>query len=151
MGRERQAAQAGQGGWSQSEAAEPSALARLGRRFARFRSEHPRGARYPDELRQAALGLLGVVAPDTLYRACGVSFRQVMTWKAAGRSAPAKALELETEAAKVRVFSVVDGPPGLGFGPQGAGPELELQVGPWRVSVRLESRQPVRGGPACSP
>ena len=149
MGRERQAAQAGQGGRSQSEAAEPSAVARLGRRFARFRLEHPRGARYPDELRQAALGLLGEVAPDALYRACGVSFRQVMAWKPAGRSAPAKALE--TEAAKVRVFSVVDDPPALGFDSQAAGPELlELRLGPWTVSVQLESRQQVRRGRACS-
>ena len=75
MGRGRQAAQAGQGGRSQSEAAGPSALARLGKRFARFRLERPRGTRYPDELRQAALALLGEVEPDALYRTCGVSFR----------------------------------------------------------------------------
>jgi hypothetical protein len=140
MGRERQA---GQGGRSQGEAEGASALAQLEKRFAQFRSKHPRGTRYPDELRQAVLGLLGEVAPDALYRACGVSFRQVMAWRAALSASPAK--EAETEATKVRVFSVVDEQPAPGIEPQAAGPELELQVGPWSVSVRLTWR----GGTCC--
>ena len=151
MGKERQAAQAGEGGRSQSEAAGPSALARLGKRFAQFRSEHPRGVRYPDELRQAALGLLGEFAPDALYRACGVSFRQVMAWKAAGHPAPAKTLG--TEPPKVRVFSVVDEKPvACAELPimRVAGPELELRIGPWTVSVRLAGRQSAERGQACS-
>jgi hypothetical protein len=153
MGRARQAGRARQGGRSQSEAARSLELARLGKRFARFRSQHLRGARYPDELRQAALGLLGEVEPDALYRACGVCFRQVMTWKAARRSAPARALEAEPS--KVRVFSVVDPQPGVGAEVEPVGrvaePELELQIGPWTVSVRLESAQRVRRGRACCP
>ncbi len=143
MGRARQTARAVHGERSRSEAAVPSALTRLEKRFARFRLEHPRGGRYPDELRRAALGLLGEVAPEALYRACGVSFRQVMTWRDAGRSAPV--MEPETEAAKVRVFSVVDASPAPGFEQQAAGPELSLQLGSWSVSVRVTWR----GGACC--
>jgi hypothetical protein len=139
-GRRRRTQQAGAVG--------PLALARLAKRFARFRSEHPRGTRYPDELRQAALGLLTEVEPDLLYRACGLSFRQVMAWKDARRVVPAQALE--GEAAKVRVFSVVDEQAALDFDPQAAAPELELLLGPWTVTVRLAGDQRVRrGGPCC--
>jgi hypothetical protein len=125
------------------------ALARLAKQFARFRSEHPRGTRYPDELRQAALGLLAEAAPDAVYRACGLSFRQVMAWKDARRVAPAQTQG--AEAGKVRVFSVVDEQPVLGFDPQAAAPELELQLGPWTVTVRLASGQRMQRGSACCP
>jgi hypothetical protein len=135
MGRGRQAVQSEGGG--------QLALTRLEKRFAQFRTEHPRGTRYPEELRQAALGLLGEVAPDVVYRACGVSFRQVMAWRGAGR--PERAEELETETGEVRVFSVVAPPPVPGAEPQAAGPELELQIGPRSVSVRLTWR----GGACC--
>jgi hypothetical protein len=127
-------------------------LARLGERFARFRRERPRGTRYPDDLREAALALLREVEPGALYRTCGVSFRQVMAWKAARRDAPEKARG--TELAKVRVFSVVDEEPAvrLELEPSGwaAEPELELQLGPWSVSVRRASRRLTRRGGACS-
>ena len=104
--------------------------------------EHRRGARYPDELRQAALGLLGEVAPDALYRACGVRVRQVMAWRDAGA---ATAQVPEIEAGKVRVFSVVDAPP-ITVAPQPAAPEVTLQLGQCSVSVRLTWR-----GDACCP
>ncbi len=127
-----------------------STLAELGERFARFRSEHRRGARYPGELREAALRLLGEFAPDALYRTCGISFRQVMTWKAARRLAPAKAPPAEP--AKVRAFSVVDGEPALRLEPEltarGAEPEFELRVGPWSVTVRIAGRGPAWRGRA---
>jgi hypothetical protein len=151
MGRERRAAQASQGRRSQSEGAAPAALARLGKRFARFRLERPRGTRYPDELRQAALALLGEVEPDALYRTCGVSFRQVMAWKAARR--PARAVE--SEQPKVRVFSVVDEElvacaelPTVRV----AEPGVELRLGPWTVSVRLATGRPsAERGRTCCP
>jgi hypothetical protein len=142
MGRARQEEQAVHDEGSRSEAMVPIALARLERRFTQFRAKHRRGARYPDELRQAALGLLGEVAPDALYRACGLTFRQVMAWRGAG---PAAAKEQEFEAGKVRVFSVVDPPPTLGAEPQESAPELELQIRPGSVSVRLTWR----GGTCC--
>jgi hypothetical protein len=152
MSRERQWARAraedgerARGGRTQVETEWPSTLAELGKQFARFRSEHRRGARYPDELREGALLLLGEVAPEALYRACGISFRQVMAWKAARRLPPAKTLEAEP--AEVRVFSVVDEEPVVRLEPgsagRAAGAVLELRVGPWSVSVRL-----VDGGPA---
>ena len=137
MGRARQAVSSGR---SRGERAGPSSLWQLERRFEQFRSEHPRGTRYPDELRQAALELLGGVAPDAVYRACGLSFRQVMAWRDAGR--PARGKAPETEAGKVRVFSVVDALPAP---VQPAAPEVELQLGPWSVSVRLTWR----GGTCC--
>ena len=142
-----QSAGARRRGRTQASAAGP--LARLATQFARFRSEHPRGTRYPDELRQAALGLLAEVEPDAVYRACGLSFRQVMGWRDADRGAPAQVLE--AEGAKVRVFSVVDEPPAVSFGPQAVVPELELRLGPWTVTVRLAGGQPARRGSACCP
>jgi hypothetical protein len=150
MSRGRQSAHAERGERGRVERAQvatggPSALVQLGKQFARFRSEHRRGARYSDELREGALRLLGEVAPEDLYRTCGISFRQVMAWKAAGRHGLVKALETET--AEVRVFSVVDEEPVIRPEPEPAGRAaevvLELRVGPWLVSVRLAD-----GGPA---
>ena len=152
MGRGRQAAQASGSGRSRREAAGPSALVWLGKRFARFRLERPRGARYPDELRQAALALLGEVEPDALYRTCGVSFRQVMAWKAARRSGAARAVE--SEPPKVRVFSVVDEEPVAFAGlptVRVAEPGVELRLGPWTVSVRLAGGPSAERGRACCP
>lgn len=149
MDRGRQA----QGDRSSSTSPSAVALARLGRRFARFRSERSRGTRYPDKLRRAALALLAEVEPDVLYRTCGVSFRQVMAWKEASAtravaSAPPKA----------RVFTVVDreseprGASGAGLPTvHAAETGVELRLGPWTVIVRLEGGQSVTGGRACCP
>jgi hypothetical protein len=110
---------------------EASALTELAARFARFRREHPRGARVPEELRAAALASLREgVAPGALYRACGVSWGQVAAWK--GRAPSANA-----EATDVRVFSVVDESIRRAEPAISAGHELELRLGPWSVSVRL--------------
>jgi hypothetical protein len=145
----REGGERARGGRTQVETEWPSALAELGKRFARFRSEHRRGVRYPDELREGALRLLGEVAPEALYRTCGISFRQVMAWKAACRLGPAKAREAEP--AEVRVFSVVDEEPVLRLEPEptvrDAEAVLDLRIGPWSVSVRLADRGPaLRGG-----
>jgi hypothetical protein len=76
------------------------------------------------------------VAPGDLYRACGVSWSQVVAWKAGDRSAPATPQNVEAD--DIRVFSVVDDqpvrPPEL---TDSVGHELELRLGPWSVSVRL--------------
>jgi hypothetical protein len=110
---------------------EPSGLEALGKRFARFRREHPRGTRVPDELRAAALSLLGKVAPADVYRTCGISYGQVMAWKEAEARRPM--------APDVRVFSVVDEEPASPQAPKvsAAVPELELRFGSWSVSVRM--------------
>jgi hypothetical protein len=110
---------------------EPSALVKLGKRFARFRREHPRGTRIPDDLRAAALALLREVVPADLYRTCGISSGQVMAWK--------EAKARRTESQDVRVFSVVDEAPVGRPEPTlpAAEPALELRLGPWSVSVRL--------------
>jgi hypothetical protein len=110
----------------------PSGLAELGVRFARFRREHPGGARIPDDLREAALSLLREVAPADLYRTCGISFGQVMAWKVA------KARGAESPDA--RVFSVVDEKPVPRLEPKDTEPALELRLGPWSVSVRQAGR-----------
>jgi len=126
---------------------EPSGLVELGRRFARFRKEHPRGTRIPDDLREAALALLREVAPADLYRTCGISFGQVMAWKEARARKP--------ESPDVQVFSVDVEKPVACLEPKATGwatePELELRVGPWSVSVRLAG--PGRRGEAsaCCP
>ena len=113
-------------------AGEPAELVELGKRFAGFRKEHPRGTRIPDELRTAALELLREVAPAEIYRTCGISFGQVMAWKEAEARSP--------EVPDVRVFSV-DEDPVPPFAPSAsastAAPALELRLGPWSVSVRL--------------
>jgi len=111
---------------------EPAELVALGKRFARFRNEHPRGTRVPDELRVAALALLGKVAPADLYHTCGITFGQVMAWK--------EALARRTMAPDVRVFSVVDEEPASPQAPKAsaAAPVLELRFGPWSLSVRME-------------
>jgi hypothetical protein len=119
---------------------EPSALVELGKRFARFRREHPRGTRIPDDLREAALVLLREVAPADLYRSCGISFGQVMAWK--------EARARRAESPDIRVFSVVDEEsmerPAL-VAPATL-PELELRVGPWSVRVRLAGHGPAGRG-----
>jgi hypothetical protein len=114
----------------------------LGKRFARFRREHPRGTRIPDDLREAALVLLREVAPADLYRSCGISFGQVMAWKEARARRP--------ESPDVRVFSVVDEEavqrPAPALAAPATLPELELRVGPWSVSVRLAGPGPAGRG-----
>jgi len=149
MDRGRQA----QGDRSTSTRPSTEALARLGRRFARFRSERSRGTRYPDKLRRAALALLAEVEPDALYRTCGVSFRQVMAWKEATAtravaSAPPKA----------RVFTVVDRESEARGASSAELPTVhaaetgvELRLGPWTVSVRLTGRTSAERGRPCCP
>jgi hypothetical protein len=118
-------------------------LSELEARFARFRKEHRRGTRIPIELRKAVLAAVRQVPPDDIYRACGVSFRQVMTWKGARAQRAAEP--------DVRVFTVVD-EEAVAF-PE---PEvsafasgLELRFGPWSVSVRLVDDAPEGRGAAC--
>jgi hypothetical protein len=117
-------------------AVESSELVELGKRFARFREEHRRGTRIPDELRAAALALLREVAPSDLYRACGISFGQVMAWT--------EAEARRRESPGVRVFSVVDEEvlpgPGASATASAAAPAIELRFGPWSVGVRLTGR-----------
>ena len=81
-------------------AGEAAALVKLGKRFARFRKEHARGARIPDDLRRAALALLREAAPVDVYRTCGISFGQEMAWEEAAARRP--------ETPDVRVFSIAD-------------------------------------------
>ena len=123
-------------------AGEHAQLVALGKQFARFRKEYPRGTRVPDELRSAALALLRDVAPAEVYRTCGISFGQVMAWKEAqARSALVP---------DVRVFSVVDEAPRPRLGPKVAEsapvPELELRLGSWSVTVRLVGAGPSERG-----
>jgi hypothetical protein len=85
------------------------------------------------------------VAPSDLYRACGVSWSQVIAWKAGGRAASAK--PTGAGATDVRVFSVVDEQPVHRREPTiSAGHELELRLGPWSVSVRLADPGPAERG-----
>jgi hypothetical protein len=118
-------------------------VAELGKRFARFREEHPRGTRIPEELRTAVVAaLVQGVGSREVERACGVSWGQVRAWQAQRepRAAP-------VEEKEVRVFSVVEEAPGAERPPAVATSEqaLELRLGPWSVSVRLAER-----GGACS-
>ena len=119
-------------------------LAKLERRFTRFRSEHAGGTRIPEELRAGCLVAIEAgVAPGALYAACGVSWSQVDAWKTrAASQQPAPVAE-----AGARVFTVVDDPPAQSGG---ASPlveqALELRVGPWSVSVRLADAVPGSGG-----
>ncbi len=115
-----------------------SALAELESRFARFRRKQPRGARVPEELRVAVLAVVSQgVKSGELHRACGVTWNQVMIWKA--RRSDDQRASGSAEPTQVRVFSVVDEPrvepPEV---PESMGESgLELRLGPWTVSVRL--------------
>jgi hypothetical protein len=119
----------------------PSALEDLVDRFARFRSEHPRGTRIPADLRAGALALLdGGIAPADLHRTCGVSWSQVVAWRAADQtvSAIVRTSEGGEKNADARVFSVIDEcSEGHADSAATSGSALELRVGPWSVSVRL--------------
>ena len=141
------------------------ALADLAGRFARFRQEHPPRTRIPADLRAAALAALekGAAAGD-LYRMCGVSWSQVIAWRAAGGGrAPESAKPRGAEGTGagtgtgVRVFSVVDEKPVHRPEPRlrslagAAGPELELRLGPWSVIVRLEDGPRAEGDEPCFP
>jgi hypothetical protein len=115
-------------------------LSELGERFAGFRWQHPRGARVPKDLRAAALAALkNGATPGDLHRSCGISWSQVMAWKASEIGAPSvpetpkgASRRSRSPAADVRVFNVTEAPqPGL------VGHDLELRLGPWSVSVRL--------------
>lgn len=119
---------------------EPSSvLADLELRFAEFRREQPRGARVPQELRAAALvAQVKGVSAGAIHRTCGVSWSQLMAWKGARRSVPARRTSRGTKSAPdVRVFSVVDEPVDRGALTMSADNALELRLGPWSVSVRL--------------
>jgi hypothetical protein len=142
MSRAWESARRRRGTRSQVGGDEPSALVELGERFARFRREHRRGTRIPDELREGALALLRDFTPADLYRTCGISLAQVVAWK------EAKAGRTESDPADVRVFSVVDEEPARRPEPSVAAamPELELRVGPFVVSVRLAGHGPAGRG-----
>jgi hypothetical protein len=119
-------------------------IAELGKRFARFRAEHPRGTRIPLELRDGVVALVEQGAGwRAMEQACGVSWGQIKAWQAVS---PRRRSPAPGEGEEVRVFSVLDaqaGEPGptTGF----AGEEtLELRLGPWSVSLRLVER--ARGG-----
>lgn len=108
-------------------------LADLSARFARFRREHSRGARVPGDLREAVLAALRYgVAAGEIYRACGITWGQVVAWKAASAAPPRMAAEPEIPA--VRVFEVIDEPR---HEATSAGYDLEVRVGPWSLKVRL--------------
>jgi hypothetical protein len=111
-----------------------SLLADLESRFARFRAEHPRGTRVPIDLRTAALAALreGVSAGD-LYRACGIGWSQLETWKS-GRKGVRKKRTPEED---VRVFSVVDAEPLDQRARVAVEDEIELKLGRWSVRIRL--------------
>lgn len=113
-----------------------SALAELENRFARFREEHARGTRIPEELRAAVLAALDEgVRPRELHRKCGVSWSQIVAWQARGVG---RVKEQAAEPREVRVFSVADEPPMHRSGALSstAEQELELRFGPWSVKIQ---------------
>jgi hypothetical protein len=107
----------------------------LGKRFAQFRAENPRGARIPQELRTAAVAAWAQgVGPSAFERVCRVSWSQLKAWQARAR----RDGSVEKQ---VRVFSVVDeAAPAAEYQPAIPRPaqrELEFRLGPWSVSVRF--------------
>jgi hypothetical protein len=116
---------------------DPSVLADLEVRFARFRAEHPRGTRVPIELRAAALAALGrgVTAGD-LYRTCGIGWSQLEAWKSEHDSVRKRGRR--DAAGDVRVFSVVEAEPlDRQATVSAVEDEIELRLGRWSVRVRL--------------
>lgn len=144
MGRAREcSSETSRGSRSRGRGEGAAALVELGRRFARFRKDHRRGTRLPDDLKAATLAALRQMPAADVYRTCGVSFRQVMSWKAAKERAASQP--------DVRVFTVVDEEPAPPANPtvSATASELTLRVGPWSVSVRLVGDGAMRGGGAC--
>jgi hypothetical protein len=129
-------------------------LLELAKRFECFRLEHPRGTRVPAELREAALAVLrSGVAFGELYRSCRISWSQVVAWRAGPRLPVSKGKGHKPPPADVRVFSVVDEDPARAPAAtvSGSGPELELRIGPWAVSVRIADPGLPGRGSACCP
>lgn len=129
-----------------------SELEELGRRFALFRREHRRGAMIPEDLKAAAVAAFDQGAtPGQLQRTCGVSWGQIVTWKARlerRRRRPRPAKARSAEPTDVRVFSVVDETSVHPTAVSSAATEqeLELRLGPWTVSVRLAGPVPAGRG-----
>ena len=80
-------------------------------------------------------------APAELHRTCGISWSQIVAWRAADRTVSAvertaDSAEKDTDA---RVFSVIDESSDRRADNSTAtfGHTLELRVGPWSVCVRL--------------
>lgn len=121
-----------------------AALAKLGRRFALFRAQHP-GARVPEELRAAVFDALreGVTVRG-LRRECGLTRGQISGWEATREEVSQRG---PRQTAKVRAFSVVEDEPCASATPEAVAEQaLELRVGPWAVSVRLAGQTPARRG-----
>lgn len=125
-----------------------SAVGELADRFEKFRREHLRGTRFPDDLRAATLRALRKgVSVYELHRACGVSYGQIAAWKA--RHVGGRVVSTESqqnhEEPDVRVFSVVDEPPIRRAESLIGEQELELRLGSWSVRVRLSDPTAGRG------
>jgi len=112
-----------------SDVVDSKRVEQLAAAFAAFRRANGMGRRIPLGLRRQFLAVLDAGVPaGALGKACGVSWSQARYWRSAARAgAPMTAAP--------QVLSVVDrqtAPVSAGA----PGGELELRVGPWRISVQ---------------
>jgi len=111
----------------------------LRRSYEKFRREHRRGTRIPQELRDAALAALeGGTTEGQVRRACRISRTQLGWWRRSERASGRKIEPSEQQAKQARVFPVVDDVGGIAVG--GAGEHeahsVQLRVGRWEISIR---------------
>lgn len=133
MGRTRSPSGGGQ--------ADEQALKELERAFASFRGQRSGRRRIPQALRDRVLAAVDAgVAASSVERRCGVTGKQLSRWRAErarsdGRAAPGR------KAAAPAILRVVDQD-------EGADPDaidLELGLGQWRVTVRLQPQRRAGG------
>lgn len=130
----------------QSKSQEAATLEEVAKQFAHFRQTHQKGARIPQELREAVEKLAeeGISLTEVL-PACGLTLWQYQRWHK-NQSNKIKNQKSESRESAVRVFPVANENSGHCDRSQ----ELELRLGPWSVSIKLaESSKSANRGSAC--
>jgi hypothetical protein len=130
----------------QSKSQEAVTLEEVAKQFAHFRQTHQKGARIPQELREAVEKLAeeGISLTEVL-PACGLTLWQYQRWHKS-QSNEIKKQKSESRESAVRVFPVVNKDSGYSDRNQ----ELELRLGPWSVSIKLAgSSKSANRGSAC--
>jgi hypothetical protein len=122
-------------------------LEEVAKQFAHFRQTHQKGARIPQELREAVEKLAeeGISLSEVL-PTCGLTLWQYQRWhKSKSQSNKIKNQKSESRKSAVRVFPVVNKDSSYSDRNQ----ELELRLGPWSVSIKLA--ESANRGSACFP
>ena len=109
-------------------------IKQLGRRFTKFRRDHPSQTRIPEALRDAVLAAVrqGVTAAEL--RRCGLSPNQLEYWQ---KNEPERETPVDLPVQEPQIFSVVDDEPRPTA--KSAEPtreqQLELRLNGWSICI----------------